>query len=281
MNEKAGTLYIVATPIGNLDDITRRAIDVLGSVDLVACEDTRHSHILLSNYGIKTPTTSYHEHNKYEKAEVLLDKLRSGKNIALISDAGTPAISDPGEVLVKMCKDEEIEVTSIPGPSAVITALTLSGFSTRRFIFEGFLPTDKTELKEVLSSLVDEVRTTVIYEAPHRLKKTLKLLLDNIGDRNICLAREMTKVHEEASVMRISEAISYYEDNEARGEFVLVIEGADKSDVIKKSREEFESMDIEEHLQMYLDMGLDKKEAMKKVASDRGISKRDVYSKLI
>ena len=278
---KIGTLYLVATPIGNLRDITLRALEVLKSVDLIAAEDTRHSKILLGAYEINKPLTSYHEHNKYEKAETLIAKLKEGLDIAVITDAGTPAISDPGEVLVKMCRDEGIKVTSLPGPSAVITALTISGMSTRRFCFEGFLPVDKKELAQALSRIGADTRTTVIYEAPHRLKKTLKSLAEVLGERQITFCRELTKVHEEAPMMSAAKALDYFNANEPRGEFVLVIEGRSQEEVKQEEMGKWEQMTMQEHLDYYLSQGLDKKEAMKQMAADRGVSKRDIYQALL
>lgn len=278
---ETGTLYLVATPIGNLGDITLRAIEVLKSVDIIAAEDTRHSKILVNNFGIETPLTSYHEHNKYEKAEVLIGELISGKNVAVITDAGTPAISDPGEVLARMCKERGITVTSVPGACALIDALVISGMPARRFIFEGFLPTDKAEREEVLKSLMNESRTVIMYEAPHRLKKTIKLLLDRLGDRRVAFCRELTKIHEESEVMLLSEALTYYEASDPKGEFVLVIEGRDAEELKNEKAEEFEKLSYTEHLDIYLEEGMDKKAAMKKVAEDRNISKRDVYQKLL
>ena len=282
MNGKdKGTLYLVATPIGNLADITYRAVETLRSVDLIAAEDTRHSRILLDHYGVAAPVTSYHEHNKYEKAEVLVGKLKEGLDIALITDAGTPAISDPGEVLVGICRQEGIKVTSLPGPSAVITAISLSGLPSRSFAFEGFLPADNTERKSVLERLRGEQRTIVLYEAPHRLKKTLELLLDTLGDRRICVCRELTKIHEETPLMLLSEAVAAFAEQPPRGEFVLVVEGADPEKTAEESRSLWQELSLSEHLQQYLDKGLDKREAMKKMAADRGCSRRDIYNGLL
>ncbi len=280
-DKSTGTLYLVATPIGNLADITYRAVERLRAVDLIAAEDTRHSRILLDHYGVSVPVTSYHEHNKYKKAEVLLAKLRDGADVALITDAGTPAISDPGEIMVSLCKAEGIPVTSLPGPSAVITALTLSGLSARSFAFEGFLPSDNTERAAVLERLCREERTIVLYEAPHRMKKTLALLLETLGDRRICICRELTKVHEEAPLMLLSEAAALYEEQAPKGEFVLVLEGMDMAKAAEEARSNWQDMSLADHLQLYLDRGLDKKEAMKKMAADRGCSRRDIYNGLL
>ncbi len=276
-----GILYLCATPIGNLQDMSFRVLETLKSVDLIAAEDTRNSIKLLNHYDIHTSMTSYHEFNKYDKANVLIDELKGGKNIALITDAGTPAISDPGEVLVKMAREEGITVTSLPGPCALITALTLSGLPTRRFIFEGFLPKEKKERKEVLKSLEKETRTVILYEAPHHLKGTLKELQEELGDREIVLCRELTKKFEEAVSFTISSAAEYYESHEPKGEYVLVIRGMDEEELSALKKESFENMTIAEHVAMYEAQGLERKEAMKKAATDRGISKRDVYQALL
>ncbi len=280
-NTNPGTLYLCATPIGNLGDITSRVLDTLRTVDVIAAEDTRNSIKLLNHFDINTPMTSYHEHNKYDKAEVLITRLLAGEDIALITDAGTPAISDPGEVLVKRCHEEGIRVTSLPGPVAAITALTMSGLDTRRFVFEGFLPYDKKEKEQVLSSLADEHRTIIMYEAPHHLMRTLKELVKALGDRRISLCRELTKLHEEAVLTTIGEAISYYENNDPRGEYVLIIEGKDLETSKAEDQAKWVEMSIREHMEIYLEQGIDRKEAMKKVAVDRGISKRDVYRELL
>lgn len=282
MNEKSGMLYICATPIGNMSDITYRVVDTLRGVDLIAAEDTRNSLKLLNAYEISTPMTSYHEHNKYEKAEKLIEQMRSGSTIALITDAGTPAISDPGEVLVRRCHEEGISVTSLPGPSAVITALTLSGLDTRRFVFEGFLPYDKKEKNTVLELLKNERRTIVLYEAPHHLIRTLNELEPVLGgDRDITLCRELTKRFETVIRTTIREALEMYEKEEPRGEYVLVIQGK-SPDIIKSEQIAlWENKTIQEHMEIYTSQGMDRKEAMKKVAADRGISKRDVYNALI
>ncbi|MCR5510008.1 MAG: 16S rRNA (cytidine(1402)-2'-O)-methyltransferase [Lachnospiraceae bacterium] len=274
-----GMLYLCATPIGNLKDITERVKETLGAVDIIAAEDTRNSIRLLNHFGIKTPMTSYHEHNKYEKADTLIAQMMDGKDVALITDAGTPAISDPGEVLVRRCHEEGITVTSLPGACACITALTLSGLNTRRFVFEGFLPYDKKERQSVMESLKDEHRTVIMYEAPHHLKKTLSDLIDTIGDRRLTICRELTKKFESVTPTTLGEAISYYGDNEPRGEYVLVIEGRDPEEIERDRQKIWEDMSVEEHMALYLDAGMDRKEAMKKVASDRGVSKREIYEK--
>lgn len=277
----AGKLYICATPIGNLEDITLRTLRILKEVDLIAAEDTRHSIKILNHFEIKTPMTSYHEYNKYDKAKVLVDKLLNGINIALITDAGTPAISDPGEELVKQCHEAGVEVTSLPGPSAFVTALTISGRKTRRFCFEAFLPYDKKERQEILEELKTETRTILIYEAPHKLKKTLKDLYETLGEREISLCRELTKKHETNFRTTIKNAMTYYQENEPKGEFVLVIEGANREELKNEEKQAFLEMSIPEHVQYYMDQGIDKKEAMKMVAKDRGIGKREVYQKLL
>ena len=277
----AGKLYLCATPIGNLEDITFRVIRTLQEVDLIAAEDTRNSIKLLNHFEIKTPMTSYHEYNKIEKGKKLVEKLQEGTNIALITDAGTPGISDPGEELVKMCYEAGIEVTSLPGPAACITALTLSGLPTRRFAFEAFLPSDKKERQAVLKELVDETRTIIMYEAPHRLLKTLQELLDNLGNRKITVCRELTKKHETAFATTLEEAIAYYEENEPKGECVLVLEGRSREELRQEEVAKWEEMSIEEHMEYYLKQGIQKKDAMKMVAKDRGVSKRDIYQNLL
>ena len=277
----AGKLYLCATPIGNLGDMTPRVIETLESVDVIAAEDTRNSIKLLNHFNIKTPMTSYHEYNKIEKAEVLIRKMQDGINIALITDAGTPGISDPGEDLVRMCYEAGIEVTSLPGPAACITALTLSGLPTRRFAFEAFLPSDKKERQAVLSELVNETRTIILYEAPHRLIKTLNELLEALGNRKMTLCRELTKKHETAFASTIEDILKFYETQEPKGECVLVIEGKSREELVQEERARWEEMTIEEHMEVYLSQGMDKKEAMKAVAKDRGVSKRDIYQALL
>jgi len=277
----AGILYLCATPIGNLEDMTFRCIRVLKEVDLIAAEDTRNSIKLLNHFEIKTPMTSYHEYNKIEKGHKLVEKLLEGQNIALITDAGTPGISDPGEELVKMCQEAEITVTAIPGPAACITALTISGLPTRRFAFEAFLPTDKKERQMILEELKEETRTMILYEAPHRLLKTLKLLLETLGNRKISICRELTKRHETVFATTIEEAICHYEAQEPKGECVMVIAGKSFEEIIANEQKRWEEMSIPEHMEYYEKQGIDHKEAMKKVAKDRGISKRDVYKELL
>lgn len=275
-----GTLYLCATPIGNLEDMTFRVIRTLKEVDLIAAEDTRNSIKLLNHFEIQTPMTSYHEYNKYEKGRKLVEKLLEGQNIALITDAGTPGISDPGEELVKMCYESGISVTSLPGAAACITALTISGLSTRRFAFEAFLPSDKKEREQILKEMETETRTMIVYEAPHRLVKTLKLFLERLGNRKITVCRELTKRHETALAVTLEEAVAHYEANHPKGECVLVIEGKSREEAREEERKQWEEMTIEDHMEVYTKQGMDKKSAMKAVAKDRGVSKRDIYQYL-
>jgi 16S rRNA (cytidine1402-2'-O)-methyltransferase len=277
----SGKLFLCATPIGNLEDITFRVLKTLKEVDLIAAEDTRHSIKLLNHFEIQTPMTSYHEYNKVDKAKYLVNLMQEGKNIAVITDAGTPGISDPGEELVRQCFEVGIEVSSLPGPAACITALTMSGLKTRRFAFEAFLPSDKKERQQVLEELKDETRTMIIYEAPHHLVQTLKELESVLGDRKITQCRELTKKYEEAHQTTIGSLISEYETKEPRGEYVLVIEGKTFKEKTEEKQKEWESLSINEHMEYYLDQGIDKKEAMKRVAKDRGVSKRDIYRECI
>ena len=277
---KTGTLYLCATPIGNLEDITYRVLRTLKEVDLIAAEDTRNSIKLLNHFEIQTPMTSYHEYNKYEKGRKLVEKLLEGQNIALITDAGTPGISDPGEELVKMCYESGISVTSLPGAAACITALTISGLSTRRFAFEAFLPSDKKEREQILKEMETETRTMIVYEAPHRLVKTLKLFLERLGNRKITVCRELTKRHETALAVTLEEAVAHYEANPPKGECVLVIEGKSREEAREEERKQWEEMTIEDHMEVYTKQGMDKKSAMKAVAKDRGVSKRDIYQYL-
>ena len=280
-NKNQGMLYLCATPIGNLSDITERVLETLISVDLIAAEDTRNSIRLLNHFDIKVPLTSYHEYNKYDKAKELVDKMKSGQSVALVTDAGTPCISDPGEVLTDMCHEEGIRVTSLPGPCALVTALSLSGIASRRFVFEGFLPSDKKSRREVYGDLVNETRTIILYEAPHHLKNTLAELYENLGDRMIAICRELTKKFEEVKRMRLYEAIGYYNENEPKGEYVLILEGKPRKTIKEEKEPEWSRMDINEHMAMYEAQGYDRMEAMKKVAADRGVSKRDIYKELI
>lgn len=277
----AGILYLCATPIGNLEDITFRVIRILKEVDLIAAEDTRNSIKLLNHFEIKTPMTSYHEFNKFDKGRYLVERLLNGENIAVITDAGTPGISDPGEELVKMCYEAGVEVTSIPGAAACITALTISGMSTRRFSFEAFLPTDKKERRAVLEEINRETRTVILYEAPHRLVKTLKELQANLGERNISVCRELTKKYETVFRTTFQDAITYYEEKPVKGECVIVIEGVSREQQIEEQQEEWKKLTLEEHMDFYEKQGNTNKEAMKLVAKDRGISKREVYAALL
>lgn len=277
----AGKLYLCATPIGNLEDITYRVVRTLKEVDLIGAEDTRNSIKLLNHFDIKTPMTSYHEFNKYDKAKQLVEMMKEGKNIAIITDAGTPGISDPGEEVVRQCFEAGIQVTSLPGPAACITALTMSGQKTRRFCFEAFLPKDKKEKVAVLEELKNETRTIIIYEAPHRLARTLKELRETLGNRQLTLCRELTKKYEEADKTTIDRAIEKYNEKEPRGEYVLVIEGKSQEEIQEENKQKWESMTIEEHMEYYISQGNDKKSAMKLVAKDRGVSKRDIYNQLI
>ncbi len=283
----AGTLYLCATPIGNLEDITARVLRTLREADLIAAEDTRHTRALLTHFDIHTPMTSYHEHNQASKTEPLIDRLLAGTNIALVTDAGTPAISDPGQVLARRCVEEGIRVESLPGACAVITALTMSGADARRFVFEGFLPQDKKERETVLRSLCGETRTAVLYEAPHRLVRTLKLLYEALGDRKVTLCRELTKIHEEAVRITLSSAEAYFTDREPRGEYALGLEGADPAQAAAAQAEagtegqDWRTLDLAEHVALYEAQGMDRKAAMKKAAADRGLSKRDIYNALL
>lgn len=278
----SGKLYLCATPIGNLEDITLRVLKTLQEVDLIAAEDTRHSIKLLNHFEIKTPMTSYHEYNKIDKAKYLVGKLLEGVNIALVTDAGTPGISDPGEELVKQCYEAGVEVTSLPGPAACVTALTLSGLSTRRFCFEAFLPVDKKERQWILEELKDETRTIIVYEAPHHLVRTLEELSGALGEeRKITICRELTKKYEEACRTTFREALEHYRDSEPRGECVIVIEGRSIAGMKEEQQKSWEEISIEEHMEIYLSQNIEKKEAMKLVAKDRGIKKRDVYQHLM
>lgn len=276
-----GTLFLCATPIGNLEDITLRVLRTLKEVDLIAAEDTRNSIRLLNHFEIKTKLTSYHEYNKIEKAAVLVEKMKQGVNVALITDAGTPGISDPGEELVRQCLDANVPVTSLPGACACITALTMSGQPTRRFAFEAFLPYDKKEREEILNALKNETRTIILYEAPHHLKKTLKECRKYLGNRNMTVCKELTKKYEKKLRGTLDEVIAFYEENEPRGEYVLVFEGKSRRELKEEKQKKWMELSLEEHMALYLDEGKDRKEAMKLVAKDRGIPKRDVYNALL
>ena len=276
----AGTLYLCATPIGNLEDMTFRAVRILKEADLIAAEDTRNSVKLLNHFEIRTPMTSYHEYNKIEKGKKLVEKLKEGADIALITDAGTPGISDPGEELVKMCLEEGISVTSVPGACACITALTISGLPTRRFAFEAFLPPDKKERTRILEEMKKETRTMILYEAPHRLVKTLAELMDSLGNRRAAVCRELTKKHETVFNTTLSEAKTYYESHQPKGECVIILEGKSPNEIRQEEQARWQEMTLEEHMEYYLSQGIDKKEAMKRAAKDRGVSKREIYQML-
>ncbi len=276
-----GVLYVCATPIGNLGDITLRVLETLKKVDLIAAEDTRNTLKLLNHFEISKPLTSYHEYNRYDKARELTEKLNRGQSIALVTDAGTPAISDPGEVLVRLCMEEGITVTPLPGPCAAVTALSASGAASGRFCFEGFLPSDKKERERVLAELGDETRTIIIYEAPHHLAGTLKELWECLGDRGLTVCRELTKLHEEFISLTLSEALEYYEEHSPRGEFVLVIQGKDPRKLAEERAEGLNSGSVSEHVEHYEAMGHDRKESMKLAARDRNVSKRDIYNAIL
>jgi 16S rRNA (cytidine1402-2'-O)-methyltransferase len=272
-----GTLYLCATPIGNLEDITLRCIRILREADIIAAEDTRQVIKLLNHFEIRKPLISYHEHNKYEKGKDIVELLKTGKNIALVSDAGMPAISDPGEELVKLCIDNDIEIIPLPGPTASLTALIVSGLSTRRFCFEGFLPSNKKDRRERLQKLSTETRTIIIYEAPHRLLDTLGEIMEQLGDRRISVSREITKKFEETIRADISEAINIFKERAVKGEFVLIIEGMNEKELIDIELKKWDNISIGEHIEMYLQKGIDKREAIKKVAEDRKLPKKEVY----
>ena len=277
----SGKLFLCATPIGNLEDITFRVLRTLKEVDVIAAEDTRNSIKLLNHFEIKTPMTSYHEYNKIEKGRYLVELMRQGQQVALITDAGTPGISDPGEELVAMCHEAGIPVTSLPGPAACITALTISGLSTRRFAFEAFLPSDKKEKAAVLEELKDETRTTILYEAPHRLVRTLEELYQALGERRVTVCRELTKKHETAFLTTLSGALAYYQENDPKGECVIVMEGRSRKEMEEEKQQQWETMPLEEHMKIYENQGMSRKEAMKAVAKDRGVSRRDIYQQLL
>ena len=281
MINNSGTLYLCATPIGNLEDMTFRAVRVLKEADLIAAEDTRNSIRLLNHFDIHTPMTSYHEYNRIEKGHHLVSLLLEGKNIALITDAGTPGISDPGEDLVRMCRDAGIPVTSVPGACACVNALIISGRPTRRFCFDAFLPADKKDRRRVLQEIQEETRTTVIYEAPHRLRKTLQELLEVLGDRRLSICRELTKKFETVMETTLEDAVRFYGEQEPRGEYVLVLEGRSHASIDEEERSRFENMSVQEHVEMYEEQGLNRKDAMKQAAKDRGVSKRDIYRSLL
>lgn len=273
-----GMLYLCPTPIGNLGDISQRTLETLQAVDLIAAEDTRSTGLLLKQYHIQTPLISYHQHNERERSEELIHKIKEGRQIALVTDAGMPAISDPGQILVRRCHEAGVLVTALPGPCAFVTALALSGLDSRRFTFEGFLPADKKECQQVLADLRESTKTTIFYEAPHRLKQTLKLLSEAAGERPAAAVRELTKKFEEVRLLPLRELAAYYEEHEPRGEFVILIEGKTKEQRLAEQQKRYEALSIEEHMALYAE--LPKKEAMKAVAKDRGITKRDVYAQL-
>ena len=281
MTNSKGTLYLCATPIGNLEDMTFRAVRILKEVDVIAAEDTRNSVKLLNHFDIHTPMTSYHEFNKIDKGQYLVKRLLEGENIALITDAGMPGISDPGEELVRMCRDVGVPVTAVPGACACVTALVISGRPTRRFCFEAFLPTDKKERRAVLEELKTETRTSIIYEAPHRLVKTLQELLNELGDRNITVCKELTKKHETGFETTLKEAVPYYEQNEPRGEYVLVLEGCSRQQMEQEAQDAWKEMSLGDHMKLYEEQGMNRKDAMKQVAKDRGVGKREIYQALL
>ena len=281
MTNSKGTLYLCATPIGNLEDMTFRAVRILKEVDVIAAEDTRNSVKLLNHFDIHTPMTSYHEFNKIDKGQYLVKRLLKGENIALITDAGMPGISDPGEELVRMCRDAGVPVTAVPGACACVTALVISGRPTRRFCFEAFLPTDKKERRAVLEELKTETRTSIIYEAPHRLVKTLQELLNELGDRKITVCKELTKKHETGFETTLKEAVPYYEQNEPRGEYVLVLEGCSRQQMEQEAQDAWKEMSLGDHMKLYEEQGMNRKDAMKQVAKDRGVGKREIYQALL
>ena len=281
MTNSKGTLYLCATPIGNLEDMTFRAVRILKEVDVIAAEDTRNSVKLLNHFDIHTPMTSYHEFNKIDKGQYLVKRLLEGENIALVTDAGMPGISDPGEELVRMCRDAGVPVTAVPGACACVTALVISGRPTRRFCFEAFLPTDKKERRAVLEELKTETRTSIIYEAPHRLVKTLQELLNELGDRKITVCKELTKKHETGFETTLKEAVPYYEQNEPRGEYVLVLEGCSRQQMEQEAQDAWKEMSLGDHMKLYEEQGMNRKDAMKQVAKDRGVGKREIYQALL
>jgi len=273
----AGKLYLVPTPIGNLKDITLRALEVLQSVDIIAAEDTRQSLKLLNHFNIRKTLISYHQHNEQGKSENIINQVKEGKNIAIISDAGSPGISDPGSVIVSKCIEQNIAFEVLPGATAITTALVYSGLDTTKFIFRGFLPRENKERKPIIDDLINRSETLIFYEAPHRLLNTLEFLYENIGNRKISMCRELTKLYEEIIRLTLEEAIEYYKRQAPRGEYVLVIEGKSKEAIDKDEKAKWDMLTIEEHIKRYMDEGLNKKDAMKKVAKDRGISKSEIY----
>ena len=275
-----GTLTLCATPIGNLEDMTYRAVRVMKETDIIAAEDTRHTRKLMTHFDIHTPLESYHEHNKMTKGPVLIEKIRQGKDIVLVTDAGTPGISDPGEDIVKLALEAGIKVTAVPGAVAGIMGLIISGQNTRRFSFEGFLPHDKKERSVRLEALKKDTNTIVLYEAPHRIKKTIGLLYKALGSRSITITRELTKRYEEVVKMSLEDAMSYFNDKDPKGEYVLIIEGADQEILDQELVSSWESITIDNHMRQYVSQGNSEKDAMKLVARDRGVSKRDIYQEI-
>ena len=276
----SGILYIVGTPIGNLGDMSPRAVDTLASVDFIAAEDTRVSLKLLNHFEIKKPLISYFEHNRREKGEIIVSRILAGESCALVTDAGMPAVSDPGEDLVDLCHERGVTVNVVPGPSAFVSAIALSGLPVSRFTFEGFLSMNKVSRREHLEDIRNEKRTLVFYEAPHKLLATLKDLYRALGDRRIALVREITKIHEEVVRTTLSEAVEKYEAEAPKGEFVLVIEGRSYEEIDEENKQEWLSMTVEEHMEFYEKQGISHKDAMKMVAKDRGVSKRDIYAQI-
>ncbi|MBU3182009.1 16S rRNA (cytidine(1402)-2'-O)-methyltransferase [Clostridium psychrophilum] len=272
-----GKLYLVPTPIGNLKDITLRALEVLHNVDIIAAEDTRQSIKLLNHFNIKKPLISYHKYNEQGRSEDIIRQIKEGKNIAIISDAGTPGISDPGSVIVLKCIERKIEFEVLPGATAITTALVYSGLDTTKFIFRGFLPRENKDRKPIISDLIDRSETLIFYESPHRLLNTLEFLHENLGDRKISMCRELTKLYEEIIRLTLEEAVVYYQNNSPRGEYVLVIDGKSKENIEKDERAKWDSLTIEEHILKYIDEGISKKDAIKKVAKDRIMPKSEVY----
>jgi len=277
MENSIGKLFLVPTPIGNLKDITLRALEVLNEVDLIAAEDTRHTLKLLNHFEIKKSLFSYHQHNENEKSSEIITLLRKGKNIAVVTDAGTPGISDPGSILVQKCILEGIHFEVLPGASAVITALVHSGFDTTMFIFRGFLPREEKNRIKIIEDLINRRETLVFYEAPHRLLSTLKFLLINLGNRKISICRELTKLHEEILRNSIEDAVSFYEVNPTRGEYVLVVQGKSQEEIDKEAIAKWENLSIQDHISLYINEGYTKKESVKKVSCDRKIPKSQVY----
>jgi 16S rRNA (cytidine1402-2'-O)-methyltransferase len=272
-----GKLYLVPTPIGNLKDITLRALEVLNAVDVIAAEDTRQSLKLLNHFNIKKSLISYHQHNEQGRSEHIVEKLKSGLNVAIISDAGTPGISDPGSVIAAKCIQEGIAFEVLPGATAITTALVYSGLDTTKFLFRGFLPRENKDRRPILEELRPRTETLIFYEAPHRLLDTLEFLKEGLGNRKISICRELTKLHEEILRLSLEESISHYKENSPRGEYVLVVEGKREEEIEQEEKAKWEYLSIEEHIKRYIDEGLSKKDALKKVAKDRDLPKSEVY----